>query len=138
MPIATGHSLFISHSWRQSDGYDRLIALLREAPDFRFHDNSVPKDDPIQNAPTPEALSAALSARIEASNVVLVVASMTVNYSEWIEREIELCRSITRKPLIGLIPHQAERASTYVRNHADLMVNWRTDEIIGAIRHLDP
>ncbi len=138
MPSATGHSLFISHSWRQSDGYERLIALLRDAPGFRFRDTSVPKDDPIHNPPTHEALRAALHARIEASDVVLVVASMAVNYSEWIETEIALCRAIPRKPLIGLIPHQAERASTFVREHADRMVAWRVDEIVGAIRGLDP
>ncbi len=138
MSVADGHVLFISHSWRQSDGYDRLLDLLRSVPGFRYRDTSVPKDDPIHGAPTPEALRAALASRIAAADVVLVVASLAVNYSEWIETEIELTRTVMRKPLVGLIPHQAERASSFVRAHANRMVEWRATEIVDAIRSLAP
>jgi hypothetical protein len=103
---------------------------------FRFRDNSAPKDDPIHNAPTGDALRDALADRIGASDVVLV-ASLTVNYSEWIEQEVALCRS-ARKPIVGLIPHRAERASSIVQESADRMVDWQRDEIVTAIRELDP
>ena len=43
--------LFISHSWSYGDAYERLIALLGAAPYFSFKNFSVPKDDPVHNAP---------------------------------------------------------------------------------------
>ena len=45
------YRLFISHSWTYSDAYDRLIDLLNAAPNFAYMNYSVPKDDPIHNAP---------------------------------------------------------------------------------------
>lgn len=45
------YNLFISHSWAYSDQYDRLVSLLNAAPNFDYRNYSVPKDDPIHNAP---------------------------------------------------------------------------------------
>lgn len=45
------YNLFIIHSWSHGDAYDSLISLLTEKSYFRFKDYSVPKDDPIHNAP---------------------------------------------------------------------------------------
>lgn len=45
------YNLFISHSWAYGDAYDKLTDMLRAKPYFDYRDYSVPKDDPIHNAP---------------------------------------------------------------------------------------
>ena len=50
------YHIFISHSWSYSDQYDRLLELLNQNPDFHYRNYSVPKDDPIHNAPNSQLL----------------------------------------------------------------------------------
>lgn len=44
------YHIFISHSWKYSDAYEKLIHLLDNAEDFAYCDYSVPEDDPIEDA----------------------------------------------------------------------------------------
>ena len=46
------YHIFISHSWKYSDAYEKLIHLLDNAEDFAYCDYSVPEDDPIEDATT--------------------------------------------------------------------------------------
>ena len=46
------YHIFISHSWKYSDAYEKLIHLLDNAEDFAYCDYSVPEDDPIEDAKT--------------------------------------------------------------------------------------
>lgn len=52
MPLLKARKLFISHSWSYSDDYKGLLALLNGAPHFSYANYSVPKDDPVHNAPS--------------------------------------------------------------------------------------
>ena len=45
------YNLFISHSWNYSSAYNDLVRLLDSKPYFNYKNYSVPKDDPIHNAP---------------------------------------------------------------------------------------
>ena len=45
------YNLFISHSWNYNDAYDNLVSLLDAKPYFEYKNYSVPKNDPIHNAP---------------------------------------------------------------------------------------
>lgn len=47
MPNLRTYSIFISHAWRYSDDYNRLVKLLNEAPLFRWRNYSDPKHDPV-------------------------------------------------------------------------------------------
>ncbi len=51
MPTLKSRSLFISHSWSYSDTYEKLVAMLDAAPNFQYKNYSVPKDDPVHDAP---------------------------------------------------------------------------------------
>jgi len=51
MPALTNYRLFISHSWTYGDAYEKLVAFFNEHPYFKWTNYSVPKDDPIHNAP---------------------------------------------------------------------------------------
>ena len=50
------YNLFISHSWAYSDTYENLTALLDAKSYFSYNNHSVPKDEPIHNAPDDKQL----------------------------------------------------------------------------------
>ncbi len=70
--------VFISHAWSYSGHYDTLSAWIfgenwsvgQASLDFR--DFSVPKDDPIHNAPTVAALEEAIYDKIGRSHVIVI------------------------------------------------------------------
>ena len=62
--MAKTYNLFLSHSWRYGDAYDRLVNLLDARPYFSYKNYSMPKDDPIHDAPNAKALEAAIRAQI--------------------------------------------------------------------------
>lgn len=133
------HHLFISHSWTYSDEYDRLVALLRKRSYFRFRNYSVPRYDPIHQAPSKSALRAAIRQQMMPCGVVLVLAGVYATYSKWIDTEIDLASSgfAKRKPIIAILPRGSLRTSVPVKHAADRIVRWNTQSIVDAIRELD-
>ena len=88
------YHIFISHSWKYSDAYEKLIHLLDNAEDFAYCDYSVPEDDPIEDAKTDKQLEAAIKEQMAHASVVLVLAGVYSSYSKWINKEIDYCTSI--------------------------------------------
>ncbi len=129
------YNLFISHSWTYSDAYERLVEMLRQRPYFSFKNYSVPKDDPIHRAGTTRELREAIRRQMQPTHVVLVLAGVYSTYSRWINEEIDLAEEM-EKPILGIAPWGAKRISSYVREHADLIVGWNTDSVVQAIREL--
>jgi len=127
------YNLFISHSWNYSDAYIKLINLLDSKPHFNYRNYSVPKDDPIQNAPYDYQLKEAIRRQMQPTSCVLILAGVYATYSKWINIEIELAQSMNKK-IIAIAPWGSERTSQVVKNAADEVVNWNTDSIVRAIR----
>lgn len=73
------YNLFISHSWAYSDAYEKLVKLLDGANRFDYRNYSVPKDDPIHNAPNAEKLKLAIKNQMDYASVVLVLAGVYVH-----------------------------------------------------------
>ncbi len=138
MPIQRTRNLFISHSWKYGDAYTRLINLLNAAPRFSFRDYSVPKDDPVHDAPTPDALREAIKRQMVFCQVVVVVAGKYATHSDWIQEELLLAKGDFDKPVLAIKPFASTQVSSVVRNAADLLVNWSTSSILGGIRKLNP
>ena len=132
------YHLFVSHSWRYGDTYDRLIELLRDAPYFNFRDYSVSEDNPVHDADNDAELREAIKDRMSHASVVLVMAGVYATYSKWINIEIDLAESgfSTRKPIIAIRPRGNERLSRRVREAADKIVGWNTNSIVSAIKEL--
>ena len=130
--------LFISHSWTYGDRYDRLCEMLDDAAYFSYSNHSVPKDDPIHNAPTKQALRAAIKRKMSPCQVVLIMAGVYSTYSEWIKKEIDIAKSDFDKPVLAITPWGAQRISSVVRGNADLVVKWNTSSIVSGIRALVP
>ena len=132
--MAKTYNLSISHSWSYGDTYERLIALLNAAPYFSFKDFSVPKDDPVHNAPNSTALYEALKRQIAPCHVVLIMAGKYATYSNWINKEIKIAKSDFSKPIVAVKPWGTEQVSSTVREAADVEAAWNTESIVEAIR----
>ena len=127
------YNLFISHSWTYSHTYDNLIGLLDSAPYFYYKNYSVPKDDPIHNAPYDYQLRAAIRNKMQHASCVLILAGVYSTYSKWINIEIQLAQEMGKK-IIAIEPWAGSHTSTVVKNAADEVVKWNTSSILRAIR----
>ena len=127
------YNLFISHSWSYSNQYDGLIRLLDGKPGFSYKNYSVPKDDPIHNAPSDRKLREAIESQIRPASCVLILAGVYSTYSKWINIEIDIAKKLGKK-IIAIEYWGSERTSAIVKNAADEVVKWNTDSIVRAIR----
>ena len=132
------YNLFISHSWRYEDAYDRLVNLIRNRPYFAFRDYSVPKNDPIHNARNDVQLRQAIRDQMIPCHAILIMAGVYSTYSKWINIEVDLAQNGFQnpKPIIAIRPWGNERISTVVNSAADRLVGWNTESVVKAIRDL--
>ena len=98
-------------------------------------DYSVPKDDPIHNAPSARDLRDAIYRKIVRSRVVVIPTGMYVNYSKWIQKEIDGARE-KEKPVLGVNPWGQQRVSRVVADAADKLVGWRKKSVVDGIWNL--
>lgn len=134
MPALKNYHLFISHSWTYSDAYERLVSFFNEYPLFKWTNYSVPKDDPIHNAPNQEALYNEIKNQVRLVNCVIILAGVYSTYSKWINKEIEISK-ILNKPIIAVEPWGSEKTSKIVKDNANEIVKWQSSSIIKAIRN---
>ena len=134
MPELKDYRLFISHSWTYSDAYEKLTKLLAKHPLFKWSNYSVPKDNPIHNAPNTELLEQAIERQMRPVNCVLILAGVYSSYSKWIGREINIAKSFG-KPIVAIEPWGSERTSAVVKDNADAIVQWNSGSIVEAIRY---
>lgn len=127
------YNLFISHSWTYSDQYDRLVELLDAAPYFTYKNYSVPKNDPIHNAPNQYQLREAIRRQMQPASCVIILAGVYATYSKWINIEIELAKSMGKR-IVAIEPWGSTRTSYTVKSAADCIVGWNTTSIVQAIR----
>jgi hypothetical protein len=134
MPELTNYRLFISHSWTYGDAYVKLVKFFNEHPNFKWTDYSVPKNDPIHNKPTEKALYEAIMKQIAPVNCVVILAGVYSTYSNWINKEIEIAKSVYDKPIVAIEPWASEKTSKIVKDNADVIVKWQSSSIVKAIR----
>ena len=127
------YNLFISHSWEYSNQYEGLVRLLNANPYFSYKNYSVPKNDPIHNAPYQYQLKEAIRRQMQPASCVIILAGVYSSYSKWINIEIELAKEMGKR-IIAVEPFGAMRTSTVVKNAANEVVGWNTITIIRAIR----
>jgi len=136
--MAKTYNIFVSHSWSYGDAYEKLIALLEARPYFYYKDYSVPKDDPIHNAPNSTALYQAIKKQMSPCHVVIIMAGKYATYSTWIKKEIQMATTefVSPKPILAVTPWGAQQISGVVRENADKVVGWNTESIVSGIREI--
>ena len=136
--MAKTYYLFISHSWSYGSDYDNLIGLLEQAKYFDFRDYSVPKDDPIHDAPKDSDLYDAIKRQMTPCPVVIIMAGKYATYSKWIKKEIKIAKTefSSPKPILAVKPWATTQVSSVVKENADKIVGWNTSSIVSAIREI--
>jgi len=129
MPPLRTYQVFISHVWRYSDDYWRVVQFLNEARHFNWSNLSVPAHDPVT---TPE-LEYELRNQMRPADVFLIIAGMYANHSEWIDFELQFARRIGR-PVIGIRKWGSERIPLAIQNAAVEIVGWNGTSIVNAVR----
>ena len=131
------YHLFISHSWTYHDHYSNLVNLLKQANNFRYHNYSIPKNDPV-HVGTDKQLSNAIHNKMNPCGIVIVLAGVYASYSKWIDKEIKIAKSSFSKPkpIIAIEPWGNAKTSQVVKGAADQIVGWNTNSIVSAIREL--
>jgi hypothetical protein len=134
MPALKTYRLFISHSWAYGDAYEKLVSFFNEHSNFKWTNYSVPKDDPIHDAPNQTALYNAIKNQISPVNCAIILAGVYSTYSKWINKEIEISKEVFTKPIVAVEPWASEKTSKVVKDNADVIVKWQSASIVDAIR----
>lgn len=92
---------------------------------FRF---TIPLD-----ANSVRELKTKISTQIAKCSCVVILAGMYVNYSRWIDFEIDTAIEMG-KPIIGVRPWGQERVPKKVADNSDVMVGWNSSSVVRAIR----
>ena len=132
MPALKTYDLFISHAWTYNAEYERLVKMLNDAPNFKWRNYSVTKQDPL-DVNNDTKLTEALKRQIGPVNCVLILAGMYVNHRKWIKKEITIAQNLN-KPIVGIRPWGQQRTPIEVQQAANVMVGWNTSSIVQAIR----
>ncbi|MDO6459054.1 TIR domain-containing protein [Celeribacter halophilus] len=128
------YRLFISHSWKYGDAYDKMIKFLDEQG-ISYYDHSVPQGDPIHTNGTDRQLREAIDAKIKGCSGVIILAGVYSSYSKWINEEIKISRDYG-KSIIAVEPWASEKTSAVVKSAADRIVGWNGKSLANAIREL--
>lgn len=128
-------NIFISHSWKYSNDYDRIKQFLIDN-DVDFRDYSVPYTDPIPTfgtkAQRDKQLWDQLDTQIKLCSCVLIPTGVYASHSDSIKKEVEIAQSYN-KPIIAIRRWAAEEESTIVVNAATYHVNWNGKSIANAV-----
>ncbi len=132
------YPLFISHSWTYEEHYESLESRLNTRPGFYWRNYSVPKDDPIHNAPNKDLLYAAIRRQMAPCSVIIILAGVYSTYSTWIQREIQIANKefANPKPILAIQTLGAQRISSVVSENANLIVKWHIESVIDGIKQL--
>jgi hypothetical protein len=128
------YRLFISHSWKYSDAYEKMVKFLDEQG-IVYYDHSVPKDDPVHTNGSDKQLRDAIDAKIKGCSGVIILAGVYASYSKWINAEIDISQGYG-KSIIAVEPWGAEKTSAVVKNAADKIVKWNGKSLADAVREL--
>ena len=133
--------VFISHAWAYSEHYETLEKWIfgetwsvgQASLDFR--DYSIPRNNPIHNVSSTQALQDAIFNQIARSHVVVIPSGMYASHSNWIQKEIDGAKAYN-KPILAVNPWGQERRSGVVLNNANAGVGWNKQPLINAIWNL--
>ena len=133
-------NIFISHSWKYSNHYDKLQEWIIGTNNvsgtlMKCFDLSVPQDDPIHDAENDQELRIAIFKKIKESDIVVIPTGMYVEHSKWIKKEIEGAKKF-KKPILAVHPQGQERNASSVEENAAAIVYWSQESIREKILNL--
>lgn len=132
------YNIFISHAWKYNDDYSGLVNLLNNAKNdstynFDYRNYSVPQHDPL-DANNKTKLKTALTNQISPASVVLILAGMYTQYSDWIQYEIDEAVRMNKK-IIAVKRWGQEKVPVQLQQVAKEVVSWQTSSIVNSIKN---
>lgn len=129
MPSLRKYRIFVSHAWKYSSDYWKVVGFLNDAPNFTWENLSVPSHDPVSDA----ALEKELRNQMRPADAFLIIAGMYSAHSDWIDFEVQFARRIGR-PIIGIRKWGSDRIPVVIQNAAREIVGWNASSIVSAVR----
>lgn len=126
-------NIFISHAWKHNADYYTITRWLDESL-IVYHDYSVPEHDPLDAGNT-RKLKTALTEQIRHANIVIIIAGMYANHSDWIQYEIDEAVRMGKK-IIAIKPRGNERIPLAVQMAAHKTVNWNSTALVDAVKEI--
>ena len=132
------YHIFISHAWKYSEHYKKIVEWLNEAQEegiVKWKNYSVPEHDPLIDPDTvvgKNTLKEMLKKQISPAVKVIILSGMYVAYSDWISYEIDTAVDY-KKTIIGVRPWGQERVPEKVVANADVMIGWTKKSLIEAV-----
>lgn len=132
------YNIFISHAWKYGNDYDRLTNLLNNADNFNYKNYSAPSEKPLLNlnstdVSTQSQIKEAIDRKIQNVNIVIVIAGMYANNSNWMDYEIQSAQKY-HKPIIAIKPYGNQKTPIYLQLISKETVNWNTQSIVSSIK----
>lgn len=132
------YHVFISHAWKYSEHYNKVVTWLNEAQEeglLTWSNYSVPQHNPLLD-PSSNAgkkiLRGEIDDQISPASIVLILSGMYAAHSEWIE--YEMLKAVDKgKHIVGIKPWGQERVPTLITAYADKMVGWNKSSVIKAL-----
>lgn len=128
---ATRKHIFISHAWKYNVDYYTILRWLDESL-IVYHNYSVPEHDPLDAGNT-RKLKTALTEQMRHANIVIIIAGMYANNSDWIQYEIDEAVRMGKK-IIAIKPRGNIYLPLAVQKAANKIVAWNRNSLLEAIR----
>jgi hypothetical protein len=122
--------IFISHPWKETESYSKIINLLKESK-LQIQDYSVPEHDSVDSTEVKE-IKDALENQIKLSSHVIMVGTMHLKYSKYIQHELDVAQQYN-KPILVVKPNDQERIPEILKQYT--IVSLRKDAIINWVKN---
>ena len=134
MPSLHTYKIFISHAWKYSEDYEKIVEFLGKSGNFKYANYSVNEEKGFDKK-TEEQLKEELREQIRPVEIVLVLAGIYVAHSKWIQFEIDFAKQLN-KPILPIKPWGSVRYPTVLEFAEENAVGWNTSSIVQSIRDL--
>lgn len=119
------YNIFISHAWKYSEHYNKIVQWLNEAQDegkLTWKNYSVPSHDPLIDPNTTvgkNKLKSELKEQISPASKVIILAGMYAAYSDWIDFEIDTAAKGWKTTRMGKVDLALIRLAVYEIRYDD-------------------
>ncbi len=124
--------IYVTHTFEDDPDYARVFEYLESSSNFFYKNCSDPNNVPASGGK--EALKEELRTQIQASEIVLVPASMYLRHADWITYQL-IATEAMGIPIVALEPFGGvDEVSPEVAERAAGTVGWNERLIVDAIR----
>ena len=130
------YSIFLSHSWVEQDGVERITSLLEsyriKTGDFSYEYYSVSKDDPSQFLPSNKALQQSIEEKMKHCGCLVILAGVFAEFKRFINLELDAAKAMNI-PVIVVEAADPKYTSHQEKRAAVAKIGWSDTELGDAI-----